>query len=757
MKRKKSSRKKPKSRYVKIIIKSILAISLLLLTFILSVYLGMWGAIPKKSELSDLNYQMASEVYSADSVLIGKYYLNDRQPIAFKEFPEHLIHALVAIEDERFFSHSGVDFPSLIRVGVKTILMGDTSSGGGSTITQQLAKNLYPRKDRNSAHLIIDKLKEMFIAKRLESIYSKDELLSHYLNTVSFGDNTFGIESAAQKFFNTSTKMLTVEQAATLVGMLKATYGYNPRVFPEKSMDRRNLVLTAMGNNGYLTSNEVTSLLNMKLELDYRDYDHNSGIAPYFREEVRKQLLVWIKSKNATGTDINLYTSGLKIYTTLNYRMQQLAEQVMVDHMSQLQERFEQSYGKNAPWLKNFKLLNSIARRTATYNNLKKTGLSDSQILQKLSEDKRQMTLTSWKGSIEKKASTMDSIQHAMKFLNTGSLSLNPNTGEVFTWIGGIDFERYKYDHISQSKRQVGSTFKPIVYTAALEHGISPCTYFSAQEVAYENLEGWSPSNSGDKEEGYLNYSMEQGLSNSVNTIAVKVMEKTGIANVLDQAKKMGITEKLPNLPSLALGTGEIKMTEMAMAYTSYLNEGKTAKPFLIKTITDQNGTTLSEFKSTMSDKAAFSKENGQIMIEMMKATINSGTASRIRSTYGLKNDIAGKTGTTQNNKDAWFVALTPKMVHISWVGLDNHEIGFKNTSLGQGASAALPLFASFYQKLNAEAKFNKITKAKFPKPAASVLAALDCDPVKRDGFLKRLFKNPNKTKSKKFKNKTEK
>lgn len=753
MKRKKPSNRTVKAKYIKILITSILIISLLFLSFIGSVYLGAWGTIPKQMELSQLNYQMASEVYSADSVLIGKYYLNDRQPIAFEEFPEHLIQALIAIEDERFYSHSGIDMPSLIRVGFKTILMGDTSAGGGSTLTQQLAKNLYPRKDRNSAHLVIDKLKEMIIARRLESIYTKNEILSHYLNTVSFGDNTFGIESAAQKFFNSKTRELTIEQSATLVGMLKATYGYNPRVFLEKSLARRNLVLTSMGNNGFLTPTEVALLSVKSLELDYRDYDHSSGIAPYFREEVRKQALEWVKNENSNGKELNLYTSGLKIYTTLNYRMQQLAEQVMVNHMGKLQTRFENSYGKNAPWISNSKLLNNIARKTSAYKKLKDDGLSNAQILQKLSEDKRKMTVTTWKGNTEKAASTMDSIRHAIKFLNTGSLSLNPSTGEVLTWIGGIDFERYKYDHISQSRRQVGSTFKPIVYTAALENGISPCTYFSAQEIAYENLEGWSPSNSGTKEEVYLNYSMEEGLSKSVNTIAVKVLGKTGIANVLEQAKKMGIQEKLPNLPSLALGTGEIKITEMAMAYTSYLNEGKTTKPFLIKKITDQHGTTLSEFKPTISNTAAFSQETGQLMIEMMKATINSGTASRIRTTYGLKNDIAGKTGTTQNNKDAWFVAITPKMVHISWVGLDNHEIGFKNTSLGQGASAALPLFALFYQKLNAESQFNMITKATFPKPLATVQNALDCDPIKRDGFFKRLFKNPNRTKTKKFKN----
>ncbi len=753
MKKKTSGRKKGRLRYFQLIAKLFMGFCLSLFIFILTIYLGAWGPIPKEKELTNLKHQKASEVFSADSVLIGKYYLSDRQPITFQEFPDYLIQALVAIEDERFYSHSGVDFPSLFRVGIKTVLMGNSSSGGGSTLTQQLAKNLYPRKDRKASFLVVDKIKEMIIAKRLESIYTKEEILTHYLNTVSFGDNTFGIESAALKFFNTRTKNLSLEEAATLVGMLKATYGYNPRIFPEKSANRRNLVLTAMKNNGFLQEDELENALVKEILLDYRDYDYSAGIAPYFREEVRKQLLDWIKTQNGRGEELNLYTSGLKIYTTLNYKMQVLAETIMKGHMSQLQADFEKSYGKNAPWLTNTKIINNSARRTAAYKNLKKTGGTDAQILEQLTADKKQMTFTSWEGDTDRMASTLDSIRHYSKFLNTGSLSMNPSTGEILTWIGGIDFKRFKYDHISQSKRQVGSTFKPIVYTAALESGIAPCTYFSAQEVSYENLQGWRPSNSGSKEEAYLNYSLEEGLSNSVNTIAVKVLEKTGIENVLQQAKKMGIQENLPMLPSLALGTGEIKMTEMATAYSTYLNDGKTAKPFIIKTITNADGATLAKFEPELGKESSFSKENGQIMLEIMKSTINTGTASRIRSSYGLKNDIAGKTGTTQNNKDAWFVGLTPKMLHITWVGLDNHEIGFKNTQLGQGANAALPLFALLLQKLNADDDFNYITKAKFPSPSPDVLGALDCDPVKRDGFLKRLFKNPKKMKKKNFNN----
>ncbi|GGW45051.1 penicillin-binding protein 1A [Arenibacter certesii] len=690
-------------------------------------------------------------MYSADSVLIGKYYLYDRQPITYEDLSPQLISALIAIEDERFYEHSGIDYASLGRVGVKTILMQDKSSGGGSTITQQLAKNLYPREKSGTLHLVATKFKEMIIAKRLEKLYSKEEIIMLYLNTVSFGDNTFGIESAALKFFNKGAKDLKLEESAVLVGMLKATYGYNPRVFPENSVKRRNLVIRAMEKNEYLETKVADSLVLTPLKLDYRDYDHNDGIAPYFREEVRKQLLNWTEEQKGKGQEYNIYTSGLKIYTTLDYKMQLLAEEAMQEHMQNLQNSFEKSYGQNAPWKANKKLIAKIIQRSDAYRKLKTAGLNESQIMDSLGV-RKQMTLTNWKGDTTLLASSIDSILHYAKFLNTGSLSLDPSNGAVKTWIGGINFKNFKYDHISQSKRQVGSAFKPIVYTAALESGIDPCNYFSAQEVEYENMEGWSPSNSGNKDEAYLNYSMEEALSNSVNTVAVKVLEQTGIPNVLSQAKKMGITSNLPQTPSLALGTAEIKINELAGAFSSYLNNGKPVTPFLIQHINNERDSTLITFKPEISEEPAFSDENSQIMIQMMKATVNSGTAARLRSTYGLKNEIAGKTGTTQNNKDAWFVALTPKLLNITWVGLDNHEIGFKSTSLGQGANAALPIFALWTQKLNADKSFDYITKARFKAPSSSVLAKLDCDPVKRDGFFKRLFKNPNKKKTKDFK-----
>lgn len=730
----------------------IIALPILIGVFFVSlVYLGVWGKIPSKNELSELQYQRASEVYSADSVLIGKFYLYDRQPIAYEELPDHLIAALISIEDERYYDHKGIDIKSLFRVGIKGLLLQDESSGGGSTLTQQLAKNRFPRHQRQNAPLVVNKIKEMIIARRLENNYSKDELLEHYLNTVPFGDNTFGIESASLKFFNKSANSLKIEEAAVLAGMLKATYSYNPRLFPQKSRGRRNLVLENMERNGFIEAVNTDSLKKLPLKIDYRDYDHNQGVAPYFREEVRKKLLAWQNNLDE-NLGINIYTSGLKIYTTLDYKMQLLAEEAMKEHMKSLQADFEKSYGKNAPWLRDENLLKKNAKRLSIYKKLKSEGLDDNEIWDSLSV-KRDMTLANWNGEIEVRGSTMDSLAHYMKFLNTGSLSIDPYSGAVKTWIGGIDFAHFKYDHVSQSKRQVGSTFKPIVYTAALEMGVAPCDYFSAREVQYENLKDWSPSNSGEKDEAYLNYSLEEALSKSVNTVTVKVLEKTGLDNILEMGKKMGIEETLPHEPSIALGTGSIKITEMARAYSSYLNYGKPVDPYLISTITTTKDSVLQEFKPEIKGEPAFSEENRMLVLEMLKETVETGTAARLRSIYGLANAIAGKTGTTQNNKDAWFVGLMPKLVHVSWVGLENHEIGFKSTDLGQGANAALPLLARLLQKMNKEPDFNDITKAQFEPLPENIRELLDCEPVKRDGFFKRLFTNPDKKKKRKFKN----
>ncbi len=729
---------------------ALLVIGLILL-FIVSVYAGLWGRLPGKKELTNIEYQRASEVYTADSVLIGKYYLYDRQPIAYSQFPDHLVQSLVAIEDRRFYDHRGIDFKSLFRVGIKTVLLSDDSAGGGSTISQQLAKNLFPRTGEGKVALVADKIKEMITARRLERFYSKEEIITQYLNTVPFGDNTFGIESASKKFFGKTASELKAEESAVLTGMLKANYSYNPRLFPERSLERRNTVLMAMEEIGALSMDEKDSLQNLPLELNYTSYDYNQGLAPYFREEVRQFMEDWCEEQSKNGKEYNLYTSGLKIYTTLDYQMQLLAEEAMREHMAALQLAFEKSYGKSAPWISNRQFTSKLIRQSNAYRRLLEKGLSEEQAWDSL-HVKKIISLADWDGIKEVEASTADSLMHYAKFLNVGSLGIDPKTGAVKTWIGGVDFTHFKYDHVSQSRRQVGSSFKPVVYTAALESGLKACDHFSAQEVEYKDLEGWSPSNTSEEDETYLNYSMEEALSNSVNTVSVKILEETGISNVLAMAKKMGIDETLPELPSLALGTGAIGMEDLAGAYASYVNKSRPVTTYMVEAIYDKEDEPLEIFEKPKLQKEAYSEKTRMLMLEMMKAVVDRGTASRIRYRYGLKNDIAGKTGTTQNNKDAWFVAVTPKLVHVNWVGLDHHEIGFKDTALGQGASAALPLFALWMQKLNEQPEFNAITRARFEPASESVLEELDCDPVVKDNFFKRLFKNPNKTKRRKFK-----
>ncbi len=388
-------------------------------------------------------------------------------------------------------------------------------------------------------------------------------------------------------------------------------------------------------------------------------------------------------------------------------------------------------------------------KRTDAYSKLNKKGLSDTEILAALDKDPKERELFNYDEEELVKVTTLDSIKHYLKFLNTGFLALEPATGAVKAWVGGVDFKYFKYDHVSQSKRQVGSTFKPIVYTAALENGMEPCTYFSAREVTYEG--GWTPSNSGGYgEDPDMQYNMKTALSNSINTIAVKVLMETGVGNVISQAKKMGIESEIPPVPSIALGTAEISLEELAKAYTGFANKGRSTNPYFITKIEDGKGNLLAEFKPKLQKSPAYSETTREVMIEMMKATVNEGTATRLRSTYGLKNEIAGKTGTTQSNKDGWFVGLTPELLAVTWVGSDDHRIGFRNTRIGQGANSALPIFALFLQKINEDASFSSISNAKFGNPSAEVIALMDCEPSKEDGFFDKLFGKSDRNRDRK-------
>ncbi|WP_026916161.1 penicillin-binding protein 1A [Christiangramia portivictoriae] len=731
----------PIFKWALIIISSLTGFFLL---FFASIYFGLFGKIPTESELSSLQQNKATQVLASNGELIGKFYVFDRQPINFDQLPSHLIEALIATEDARFYEHDGIDNRSLGRVFFKSILLQDESAGGGSTITLQLAKNIYGRKDYGMLGIVINKMQEAVIAKRLENVYSKNELIQLYFNTVPFSDNTYGIESASMKFFNKHTAELRLEEAAVLVGMLKASHYYNPRIFPERSRLRRDVVLMQMAKYDYLSSTQAEEAKMLPLILDYKSYSHDKGIAPYFREQVRKDVSGILDTlKNKDGEKYNIYRDGLIVHTTLNYEMQQLAEQAMREHMAQLQTDHENSYGSNAPWEKNRKVLLDAVKRSSRYQKLSKEGYSEEEILKRM-EQKHATELFTYKGMETQNVSSIDSIAHYLKFLNSGLLAVSPKDGSVQAWVGGVDFRSFKYDHVSQSKRQVGSTFKPFVYTAALENGMDPCTYFSVREVTYDK--GWTPSNSSSEgDDPNMNYNLKTALSKSMNTIAVKVLMETGIPNVIRQARELGITSELPAVPSIALGTASLSLEEMTGAYSAYANSGYASKPYYISRIEDAEGNVLARFQPEISKKRAFSEETRKIMVNMMQATVDEGTASRLRYSYGLRNDIAGKTGTTQDNKDGWFVGITPELVCVTWVGSDDHRIGFRNTAIGQGANSALPIFAKLMQKMNANSAFNKITNARF-QPLSSELASLmECPPEERDNFFERLFSGKNK------------
>ncbi len=718
--------------------------------FFAAVYLGLFGHLPSAEELSKLQHNQSSEILDVNGKPIGHLYRFYHASIKYEQLPEHLVHALVSTEDVRFYDHHGIDYRSLLRVFFKTILLQDQSSGGGSTITQQLAKNLFPRAN-GFLSLPGAKVKEMIIATRLEKVYSKEEILALYLNSVTFSDNTFGVASAARTFFNKPVSDLTIEESATLIGMLKATYTYNPRVYPERSLGRRNVVINQMVNYDFLTEEQAKLLVGKPLVLNYKPFDTHEGSAPYFIEEVRKALVKWVKENpKEDGSLYDIYGEGLKIHTTLDVRMQTAAEEAMQAHMAALQKAFENNWGSRAPWTTNKAILETALTRNREYQRLKKSGLNRSQIIDSLSI-KRKMRWFSWeKGEEEVTASVVDSLLHHLKQLQSGFLVITPQTGAVKVWIGGIDHHYFQYDHISQGKRQVGSTFKPIVYTAALEKGVEPCDYFPARAVTYSNMEDWTPTNSENVDFLHKNYSMKAALKKSLNTVSVKILEETGINNVLDLAKQLQIKSQLPHVPSLALGAGEVSILELAGAYAGFANDRKPVAPYFISRITDRSGKVLATFEpETFS--AAFSENSQTLMIEMMKSVVNEGTASRLRWKYGIKNDIAGKTGTTQANKDGWFVGVTPKLVAVSWVGADDGRISFKDTNIGQGANSALPIFAIFMQKINADKSLSTFTNARFPEPSKSVLRQLSCDDEKEDGFLKKLFTNEEKAKTKEF------
>lgn len=714
-----------------------------------AVFFGYTGHVPASAQLREINNPQASEVFSEDGKLLGRYYIENRSNVKFGEISLNVIHALIATEDARFYEHRGIDEIALLRVFVKSILLRDRSSGGGSTLSQQVAKNLFPRNDVGILSMPVNKLREAIIAYRLERIYSKEEILTLYLNTVPFSENIFGIEVASERYFSKKPADLTVDEAAVLVGMLKANNYYNPRLNPENSKERRNVVISLMVNNGYLSEEEGRLFKEKPLDLKYTRISFNEGPAPYFLEMLKPELLKWCADNTKeNGDPWNLYTDGLRIETTLNSGYQQYARQAVNEHMKTLQEVFDKHWENSDPWRGNSSILQRAVRRTDRYKNMVKAGFSQEQIEDAFNR-KITATLFTWDGLKQAETTPLDSVKHYLRFLNAGFLALDPGSGELKAWVGGIDFRFFKYDHVL-SERQVGSTFKPFVYLSALENGLSPFEYYPAAQQVYTDYQDWSPSNSNGNYEGY--YSMEGALSQSVNTVAAEVIVKTGIENVIATARELGIKADLPKVPSLALGVASVSLQDLLFAYATMVNGGIRTEPFYLKSIADSEGNLLAEFERPASRLTSLNEVNCRIITHMMETAVNEGTGTRIRSTYRIHGDFAGKTGTTQNHSDGWFVGLTPHLVTGCWVGAADPGIHFRTLTYGQGGYMALPVVGRFFGKLYTDPKYQRLQLVEFPDLNDELLADLNMPAYKdvleierKDNLIDRLFAGKSK------------
>lgn len=739
--------------------------------FVYSIYAGIWGKLPDYQELHDIRNDEASVLYSEDGEVLGKYYIENRTNVNFNHISPYAIKALIATEDVRFYEHEGVDKISMLRVFFKTFLLGNHSSGGGSTLSQQLAKNLYPREEQQVTLIPVIKLKEMFIAHRLENIYSKDEILTLYLNTVSFGENTFGIESAAQKYFGTSASELSIPQAATLIGMLKGPSRYNPRLHPERAQQRRNTVINQMVKYDFLPQDEGEKLKQEELSLDYKPINHFSGLAPYLREKIRQDAAQILERYNAEyGTNYNLYKDGLILTTTVDAEMQRYAEEAVAVHMKKLQDSYYAHLGKQEPWDKNPAILQNAIHRSQTYKKLKYQGLNEKEILKAMNE-KKSMLIYNAAGETKMEYSSIDSIKYYLKILHPGMLAVEPQTGKVKVWVGGLDYKYFQYDQV-EAPRQVGSVFKPVVYSAAISHGARLDAYYPNEQKTYPEYNNWSPRNSDNNYEGF--YTLKGALSKSINTIAVEVLLQTGIDTVISQAHRLGITSDLPPYPSLALGVADIPLREMLNPFLCFANNGKLTSTYYLQEIKDRNGKIIFRTDPAEGIQAIPSHE-AHIMSNILTAVIEEGTGRKLRTTYGLQNEMAGKTGTTQNQVDGWFIGYHPHLVVGVRVGANDANIHFNTIRLGQGASMALPIFGGFMQRClqsdtyeswknlsfpvitNISDKelempefkdhlnlIDKITNRKLEKVKRTEIHE-EPTPEKKEGFFKRLFKRKNK------------
>lgn len=720
-------------------------LALLLLLF----WFGISLTVPTVRELRDVQTQIASEIYSADGVLLGRYFNQYRTVVRYEEIPKHVIDALVATEDERYFKHNGIDYRSWARVFFRTILRSDDSGGGGSTISQQLAKNLFPRKEYAFLSLPINKITEIITARRLERAYDKEQLLALYLNTVPFSENIYGLDVAAKRFFSKAPPELSIEEGATLIGTLKATSTYNPAKAPDRTKQRRNVVLSQMMKNKYLSKQVCDSLQQTPLVVNYNPVINNQGVAPYFREFVRQEALQLLSEmRKPNGDPYDLYTDGLKIYTTINTDIQRIAEEAVNEHMSQLQSTFDKHWRGQKPWGDDA-VIDQAMRASQRYKKAVEQGLSEAEIKAQF-EQKIPMTVFNWEGNNEVEMSPLDSIRYHFCLLQVGFMAMEPYTGYIRAWVGGIDYDHFQYDHV-RSQRQTGSVYKPIIYSQALRSGIPPCEQLTNRLVIYHEYakgdwavkdprredpdphvspegkdeDDWVPQNSDGKYGG--SYSMQGALTNSVNTISVSLIMRTGVQPVVDLSRRLGITGKIPEEPSIALGTAEVSLYEMLGAFSTIASRGRKTRPIAISRIETHDGQVLARFDQGQPEQI-LSEDQADMVTHMLQSVASYGTASRLKWKYGLYNyDIAGKTGTTQNQADGWFIGFTPNLVAGAWVGGDSPLVRFRSFEYGQGAATALPIWGNFMKKLLDDPAFAAWKESKFPQLRPELNRELDC------------------------------
>ena len=743
------------SKYIKWLWLTIFGGTLAIILMFLLASWGVFGVLPSFEELENPEKNLATEVISIDGKTLGKYAYENRTPVKYKDLPLNLIQALVATEDERFYEHSGIDFKATLRAIVK---LG--KDGGGSTITQQLAKLLFTGEgSKNFAERIFQKVKEYVIAIRLESQYTKQEILTMYLNKYDFLNLAVGIRSASRIYFGKEPIDLTVSESAMLVGMLKNASYFNPLRREEKVLNRRNVVLKQMARNSFLTEIAKDTLQKTALGLNINREGHSDGYATYFREYLRDFMKGWIKNNpKPDGTPYNLHRDGLKIYVTIDSRMQQYAEEAMQEHMANLQRVFfkEQKRNRTAPFyeIDNKQIaftMEQAMKRSNRWKRMKKGGAAEKEIRASFKE-KTKMSIFSWKGDIDTLLSPYDSIKYYKHILRAGLMSVEPQSGHVKAWVGGINYKHFQFDAVKQQKRQVGSTFKPFVYATAINQlNLSPCyklpnTPYTIPKEKYGMPEDWTPRNSSEEYGGEL--TLKAALAGSVNVITAKLIDMVHPKNVANLAKSAGIKSDIPEVPSIALGSVDLSLYELVGAYATFANKGLQVEPMMLLKIEDKNGTVLEQF--IPNSKEVLSEESAYVIVNLLEGVTLAGSGIRLRSTggyypdnvstaypYQFTNPIAGKTGTTQNQSDGWFMGMVPNLATGVWVGGEDRATHFASITQGQGATMALPIWAIYYKKLYADEGLH-ISKEAFEKPE-NLSIELDCNKANdEDAILKK-------------------